>query len=403
MPLRWVLFMFDKVKGKDLSPQFRSGECLLWQLSASSPPPQGPTDFLQTSVHKRSNSSIAPSKTKSKRFLKLSCKYKLRGGHRKWFSHRILFLVAFFGGFECLTHLHFGGCTDVSTKTFLGQKKIRNILVSVKFLSAVLGPEMAAPILWAPRISAFFLQENLHVRKIPRFRGGYFGFGGGGSADFIFMDTEIFLKKKNDETGMSYVYVSLCVHLRVCVSDSVCLCVHVSACMSACVSVSVCLCMALYARTTWSCMWYRKAWVSTNRKPDCVSCAASLDYQSCITMFLANGDLVPHCELGAPIVTDPVAQDNRKRNNIEINIEIPLQWAQREEPELPNIRILSLSCRTRSPKAESTGFRPLPKTGSFVENGENDEFAIYPSDIVFQLHPTPPKWSPANAFQGGGL
>ena len=34
------------------------------------------------------------------------------------------------------------------------------MLVSVKFLSAILGPEMAAPILWVPRISAFFLQEK---------------------------------------------------------------------------------------------------------------------------------------------------------------------------------------------------------------------------------------------------
>ena len=34
------------------------------------------------------------------------------------------------------------------------------------------GPEMGAPILWAPGIFAFFLQENLHVHKIPRFRGG---------------------------------------------------------------------------------------------------------------------------------------------------------------------------------------------------------------------------------------
>ena len=35
-----------------------------------------------------------------------------------------------------------------------------------------------------------------HVHKIPRFRGGgYFGFwGGGGSADFIFMGARIFLK-----------------------------------------------------------------------------------------------------------------------------------------------------------------------------------------------------------------
>ena len=37
---------------------------------------------------------------------------------------------------------------------------------------------------------------NLHVHKIPRFRGeGYFGFffGGGGSADLIFMGARIFL------------------------------------------------------------------------------------------------------------------------------------------------------------------------------------------------------------------
>ena len=57
-------------------------------------------------------------------------------------------------------------------------RKVRKILVSVKFLSAILGPEMAAPILWTRRISAFFPQENLHVQKIPHFRGD-FVFGGG--------------------------------------------------------------------------------------------------------------------------------------------------------------------------------------------------------------------------------
>ena len=62
--------------------------------------------------------------------------------------------------------------------------------MSVKILFAILGPEMAAPILWAPRISVFFLQENLHVHKIPRFRGGILGWGG--SADFIFMGAGIF-------------------------------------------------------------------------------------------------------------------------------------------------------------------------------------------------------------------
>ena len=60
------------------------------------------------------------------------------------------------------------------------------LLVSVKFLSAILGLEMAAPILWAPRISAFFLQENLHVHKIPRFRGGILGWEKSlGDGDFL--------------------------------------------------------------------------------------------------------------------------------------------------------------------------------------------------------------------------
>ena len=69
--------------------------------------------------------------------------------------------------------------------------------MSVKFVSAILGPEMAAPILWAPGKNAFFLQEKTHVHKIPPFRGGgILGGGiffGGGSADFIFMGARIFL------------------------------------------------------------------------------------------------------------------------------------------------------------------------------------------------------------------
>ena len=51
-------------------------------------------------------------------------------------------------------------------------------------MSAILGPEMAAPILWTPGKNAFFLQENLRVHKIPRFRGGgILGFGGGGEVE----------------------------------------------------------------------------------------------------------------------------------------------------------------------------------------------------------------------------
>ena len=73
------------------------------------------------------------------------------------------------------------------------KKTIRKILVSVKILSAILGPEMAAPILWTPGKKRPFCRKN-HVHKISRFRGGYFGFFGGGSTDFIFMDARIFLR-----------------------------------------------------------------------------------------------------------------------------------------------------------------------------------------------------------------
>ena len=54
---------------------------------------------------------------------------------------------------------------------------------------------MAAPILWASEISWFFLLENPHAHRIPRFNGGGAGFrgGGGGSANFIFVGMGIFL------------------------------------------------------------------------------------------------------------------------------------------------------------------------------------------------------------------
>ena len=49
------------------------------------------------------------------------------------------------------------------------------------FCPAILGPEVATPILWAPGKKAFFLQEKaLHAHQIPRFRGGILGFGGEG-------------------------------------------------------------------------------------------------------------------------------------------------------------------------------------------------------------------------------
>ena len=43
--------------------------------------------------------------------------------------------------------------------------------MSVQFLPAILGPEMAAPILWAPGKCALSAGKT-HIHKIPRFKGG---------------------------------------------------------------------------------------------------------------------------------------------------------------------------------------------------------------------------------------
>ena len=67
----------------------------------------------------------------------------------------------------------------------------------VKFLSAILGPEMAAPIVWTPvKMPSFCRKETSMSIKFLVLRGGILGLGGGGSADFIFMGTEIFLNNK---------------------------------------------------------------------------------------------------------------------------------------------------------------------------------------------------------------
>ena len=58
------------------------------------------------------------------------------------------------------------------------------LLVSVKFLSAILWPEMGAPILWTPGKMRSFCRKN-HVSKIPLFLGG--GFWGGGGVPILFL------------------------------------------------------------------------------------------------------------------------------------------------------------------------------------------------------------------------
>ena len=65
-------------------------------------------------------------------------------------------------------------------------------LTSIIFPPAILGPEMAALILWAPGIFWFVLLENIHARKIPRFRGGgklgcFLGGRGGVEVPILFL------------------------------------------------------------------------------------------------------------------------------------------------------------------------------------------------------------------------
>ena len=65
-----------------------------------------------------------------------------------------------------------------------------------KIVSAILGPEMAAPILWTPGKMRPLCRKN-HVHKIPRFGGGggilgFFLGGGGGECRFYFYGREDF-------------------------------------------------------------------------------------------------------------------------------------------------------------------------------------------------------------------
>ena len=68
------------------------------------------------------------------------------------------------------------------------------ILVSMKLFARNSGPGNGCANFMGAWDFGFFLQENLHAHKIPRFggRGWVFFFGGGGCANFIFMGVGIF-------------------------------------------------------------------------------------------------------------------------------------------------------------------------------------------------------------------
>ena len=76
------------------------------------------------------------------------------------------------------------------------QVSLRKILVSVKNLSAILGPEVGAPILWTPGKDALFLQEKpMSIKFFVIGWGGYFGFFGGGECRFYFYGRGAFASK----------------------------------------------------------------------------------------------------------------------------------------------------------------------------------------------------------------
>ena len=94
---------------------------------------------------------------------------------------------------QIASDLHCGAPTAISTPPHPLQRRGSNqkILVSVIFLSAILGPEMGASI-YGRQEKCVLSAGKTHVHRIPRFGGGvYFGFWGGecrlyfyGRADF---------------------------------------------------------------------------------------------------------------------------------------------------------------------------------------------------------------------------
>ena len=120
-------------------------------------------------------------------------------------------LVCFSGGQQPININNFSelswegvGVTIVDVLPFLGGNRkhtIREILMSVLFPPATLGPEMAAPILWAPGIFGSFCRKTPMPIKFLFLGGGGGGVSGrfqkgGGKCQFIFMGVGIFPHKQ---------------------------------------------------------------------------------------------------------------------------------------------------------------------------------------------------------------
>ena len=101
--------------------------------------------------------------------------------------------------------------------------------MSVKFVSAILGPAMAAPILWTPGKMRSFCRKNLHVHKILRFGGGGLG---GGECRFYFYGREDFSEPLPSKIGHFLRGRSLKGGCNICVYVPLCVCVCSCVCPS---------------------------------------------------------------------------------------------------------------------------------------------------------------------------
>ena len=92
-------------------------------------------------------------------------------------------------------------CSQITPATF---RKI--LLVSIKFLSAILGPEMAAPILWVSgKNCVLSAGKPMSIKFLVLVGGGgILGFGGGGKCRFYFYGHEDFLQHNNYVTFSLY-------------------------------------------------------------------------------------------------------------------------------------------------------------------------------------------------------
>ena len=86
--------------------------------------------------------------------------------------------------------MHFYGLSGPFLRGAFVALRYQKILVSVKFVSAILGPEMAAPILWTPgKTRSFCRKTPMSINSA--FWGGVFLWGGG-KCRFYFYGREDF-------------------------------------------------------------------------------------------------------------------------------------------------------------------------------------------------------------------